>query len=272
MKLSLRFLGFIMLICLFLFSSCRSEFEIIRSSNDPQRILAEANSLYKEGDYHKAITLYELMIPVYRGRAEAEDIAYNYADAHYQLKRYISSAHYFKQFASTYGNSPRKEEADFLSAYSNVELSPSDKLDQSSSIKAIDALQSFINAYPTSPRVDQCNQLIDDMRKKMETKAYRSAKLYYDLRNFSSSIVSFENMLKDYPETDKEEEIRYLIAKSSYSFAENSIYEKKKERYMTTVEKCDIFLKKFPEAEKLSEVNTFVTKSRKELNKLDKNG
>jgi len=269
MKKSLKLIGVLSILCLYLFSSCRSDFEIIRSSNDPEKILTEANALYKKGDYHKAITLYEILIPAYRGRSEAEDIAYNYADAHYKLKRYISSAHYFKQFASTYNNSPRKEEADFLSAYSNVELSPSDKLDQSSSIKAIDALQTFINAYPTSPRVDQCNELIDEMRKKMENKAYSSAKLYYDLKNYSSSIVSFENMLKDYPETNKEEEIRYLVAKSSFSFAENSVYAKKKERYMTTMEKCELFLKKFPKGNKLSEVNTFITKSKQELNKID---
>jgi len=103
----------------------------------------------------------------------------------------------------------------------------------------------------------------------MENKAYQSSKLYYDLKNYSSSIVSFENMLKDYPETDKEEEIRYLIAKSSFSFAENSVFTKKKERYMTTVEKCEIFLKKFPEGQKLSEVNTFVAKSKQELKKID---
>lgn len=271
MKNRLYSAGFFMFSVVFLFSACRSEFEIIRTSNDPERMLSEANRLYKEKDFYKAITLYELLIPVYRGQAEAEDIAFNYANAHYNQKKFISSAHYFKQFASTFANSDRKEEADFMAAYSHTQLSPSHKLDQSFSEKAIESLQVFINAYPQSPRVSQCNQLIDDMRAKMEIKAYDSAKLYYKLKNYSSTIVSFENMLKDYPETQKEEEIRYLIAKSSYEFAQNSIYEKREERYLTAIEKCELYLKKFPKAEKKSEISTFMNKSTKELNKI-KNG
>lgn len=261
--------GFFMLSILFLFSACRSEFEIIRTSGDPEKMLTEADRLYAAEDYYKAITLYELLIPVYRGQSEAEDIAFNYAYAHYHQRKFISSAHYFKQFASTFANSERKEEADFMSAYSHTQLSPTHKLDQSYSEKAIESLQVFINAYPQSPRVEQCNQLIDDMRAKMEIKAYESAKLYYKLKNYSSTIVSFENMLKDYPETAKEEEIRYLIAKSSYEFAEKSIYEKKEERYLAAVEKCEMYLKKFPQAEKKSEISTFMNKSTKELNKIN---
>lgn len=271
MKNSLSTAGVLIVLASIALFSCRSDFEIIRTSNDPEKMLTEANRLYEEGDYYKAITLYELLIPVYRGRSEAEEIAYNYAYAHYNQKKFISSSHYFKQFASTFANSDKKEEADFMSAYSHTQLSPTHKLDQSYSEKAVEALQVFINTYPQSTRVAQCNQLIDDMRSKMERKAYESAKLYYKLKNYSSTIVSFENMLKDYPETNKEEEIRYLIAKSSFEFAQNSIYEKREERYLSTIEKCELYIKKFPQAEKKSEISTFMNKSTKELKKY-KNG
>ncbi len=271
MKFSLNIAGILFVSALFLFSSCRSEFEIIRTSNDPEKMLSEAHRLYKEKDYYKAITLYELLIPVYRGKTEAEDIAYNYAYAHYNQKKFISSSHFFKQFANTFANSDKKEEADFMAAYSHTQLSPTHKLDQTYSEKAIEALQVFINAYPESTRVQTCNELIDDMRSKMEVKSYESAKLYYKLKNYSSTIVSFENMLKDYPETEKEEEVRYLIAKSSFEFAQKSIYEKREERYMSAIEKCQMYLKKFPTAEKQGEISTFMNKSTQELNKI-KNG
>lgn len=232
-------------------------------------MLKVANDLYEAGDYYKAVTLYELIIPSFRGQAEAEQIAYNYAFAHYNQKKYISASHYFKQFTNTFGNSDKKEEADFMSAYANTKMSPTHKLDQTFSEKAIEGLQVFVNNYPDSPKVAECNEIIDDIRAKMERKSYESAKLYYKLKSYSSSVVSFENMLKDYPETDKEEEIRYLIAKSSYDLARNSVYEKKEERFLNTVEKCNMYLKKFPDGDNTSEITTFISKSNKELEKFN---
>jgi outer membrane protein assembly factor BamD len=242
---------------------------MIRTSNNPKKMLQAANDLYEEGDYYKAITLYELIIPSFRGQAEAEQIAYNYAYAHYNQKKYISASHYFNQFSKTFGNSDKKEEADFMSAFANTRMSPTHKLDQTFSEKAIEGLQVFVNNYPESPKVAECNDLIDGIRSKMERKSYESAKLYYKLKSYSSSVVAFENMLKDYPETDKEEEIRYLIAKSSFDLAQNSVYEKKEERFLATVEKCNLYLKKFPEGEKNSEITTFINKSNKELEKFN---
>ena len=272
MKINLTGFSLLFILSISLLMSCRSEFELIRTSNDPEVMLAEANKLYKNGDNYKAITLYEQLVPVFRGQDEAEEIAFNFASAHYNQKQYISASHYFKQFANTFANSEKKEEADFMAAFSNTRMSPTHKLDQSFSEKGIEALQTFVNSYPDSPRVNQCNELIDELRSKMERKSYESAKLYYKLKNYSSSVVAFENMLKDYPETQREEEIRYLVAKSSYQLAQNSVYLKKEERYLATVEKCNLFLKKFPKADKKSEISTFVAKSNKELNKFNNNG
>ena len=110
------------------------------------------------------------------------------------------------------------------------------------------------------------------MRAKLERKAYEAGKLYYKLKQYSSSMSAFESVLKDYPETAKGEEIRYLVAKSSFILAENSVYLKKEERYLDAIEKSQLFLKKYPKAEKESEINTFITKSNKEINKLKNNG
>lgn len=265
-------LYFPFLVFIILISSCRSEFENVRISNDPTKILAQADAYFDQGEYYKAQTLYEMIIPSFRGRAQAEDIYYKFAYTHYHQNNFILASHYFKNFATTYTNSDKREEADFMASYSNYQLSPTYKLDQSYSAKAIDGFQLFLNTYPESERVDQCNALIDEMRTKLERKAYEVGKLYYKLKQYSSSMSSFESVLKDYPETPKSEEIRYLIAKSSFILAENSVYLKKEERYLDAIEKSELFLKKHPNAEKESEINTFITKSNKEINKLKNNG
>ena len=111
-------LSYLMFMVILLGISCRTQFEKIRTSNDGQLIYKEAEKYYEAGDYNKAQSLYELAIPAYRGKQEAEEIFFKYADSHFKLKQYILASHYFKNFANTYVNSDRREYADFMSAYS----------------------------------------------------------------------------------------------------------------------------------------------------------
>jgi outer membrane protein assembly factor BamD len=234
--------------------SCRSSFEQVRQSNDPERYLTAANEYYDSGDYLKAQSLYELAIEFYRGKAEAEDLYYKYAYTYYHMKQHTLAAYYFNNFTKTFYNSTKKEEMAFMAAYSNYEMSPTYKLDQGPSVTAIEQLQTFINTYPSSPRVEEGNQLIDEMRKKLEKKAFEQGSLYQKLGNYQSAMVSYENVLKDYPETSRHEEIRYLIITSNYQLAKKSIYDKMEARLKDTIEKSDKFEKKYPNSKYLEDV------------------
>lgn len=253
-------------------ASCKTEFEKIRTSTDPAVILTKAHEYYKKEDFLKAHTLYEIIIPSYRGRLEAEDIYYNYAYCHYYEKQYLLAAHYFKNFSNTFINSPRKEEADFMAAYSNYKLSPKPKLDQSYSLKAIEALQLFVNTYPNSSRLEQCNQLIDEIRGKLEVKAFEEGKLYYDMHHYNSATQSFENMLKDFPETKMASEVGYLVVKSTHELAKNSVYEKKEERLLITIAKCKEYTKRFKDSEYRPLVQEILYDAESELTKHKNNG
>ena len=248
--------------------SCKTDFEAMRTSGDPVKMYAEANEYYENGDYDKAITLYELIVPSYRGKTEAEQLYFNYANAHFLKGSYILASHYFKTFSDTYTVSPKREEALYLKAISHYETSPKFRLDQTESEKAIEAFQLFVNTYPDSDKVEGCNTYIDELREKMEHKEFESGKMYYDTRNYSSAIQALENMLKDYPESNKMEAARYLIAKASYDLAQNSIYQKQEERFKKTVERCDSYIKKHKEASHSEEVMNFKEASIQKIEKI----
>jgi len=247
---------------------CKSEFETVRTSGDAALWLQKANGYYDVEEYQRSQTLYELAIAPYRGKAEAEQIAYRYAYTYYYTRQYVLASYYFKNFATTYGGSSLKEEADFMSAYSNFKLSPVYRLDQSYSVKAIEGFEEFANRYPSSERISEANLLIDEMRAKMELKDFESAKLYVDLRRFESAQQSFENVLKDYPETQRAEEVRYLMAKSQYQYADLSYVTRKGERFDKAEKLINAFLERYPESlyvEEISELSTKTTKQLKEL-------
>lgn len=260
-----RFTTLFCVIIICLSAGCKSTYEKVRSSNDPELILKEANSYYESEDYRKAQSLYELVIPFYRGKKEAEDLFYKYTYTYYHQGQYILASHYFTNFTKTFYNSTKKEEMAFMSAYSNYEVSPNPKLDQQPSVDAIEKLQVFINTYPNSTRIEECNALMDELRLKLETKSFQEGKLYYDLKNYQAAMTSFQNTLKDFPETKRNEEIQFLIVKSSAELARNSIYEKMKERLEDTIKRGEKFQSKYPENKNNKEVANIIAYSNKEL-------
>ncbi len=246
-------------------SACKSEFEKVRTSNNPEQIYQKALAYYEQEDYQKSQTLLELILNSYRGKAEAEDIYFKYAYTYYNLKRYILAAYYFRNFATTFGNSPKREEAEFMAAYSNYELSPTFRLDQTYTEKAIDDMQTFVNTYPNSQRVDECNKIMDELRSKLEEKAFAEAELYFNLKQYLSAVHTFENMLKDFPETNDADKIRFMIVRSYYLLAENSVVEKQPERYQTVLERAGEYLQRYPKSEYAKEVSLFLNNSTKKL-------
>lgn len=270
MKIRHFFVGIpVLLLLVCTISGCRSEFEKVRLSNDPDLTLTTAHKYYDDGEYLRAQTLYELILSQFRGRPEAENLFFRYAYSHYHLKQYTLASHYFNNFSTTFAYSDFREEADYMSAYASYQLSPTFRLEQSQTLAAIQGFQDFVNRYPTSPRVAECNRLIDEMRGKLEEKAYSSAALYYDIGEYEAAIHTFENMLRDFPDTDRVELVRYQIVRAAHLFAEKSVYEKRKERYELAIEKYMDFNRKFPSSIYKAEVNSIYKDSQEQLKNLN---
>jgi len=237
--------------------ACKSEFEKLRATGDPKTLYDKAFEYYEAEEYLKSQTLFELVINNLRGKVEAEKVYFYYANTHYKLRKYVLASYYYKNFANTFPNSQYREEADFLSAYANYKMSPTYRLDQTYTAKAIEEFQLFANTYPNSKKVTECNLLIDEMRKKLEKKAYAEAELYYDLQEYQSATHSFENMLREFPDTKQAEKIRYMIVKASYNLAIKSIYEKQQERHQEVIKNAKRFLGKYSKSSYANEVKDF---------------
>jgi outer membrane protein assembly factor BamD len=229
-------------------TACKNEFDKLRASGDVKLLTKKSLEYYEKGDYAKAQSLFELIMPSLKGQSVLEEISYKYAYSHYYMRNYTQANFYFKNFATTFGNSPLREDAEFQAAFSDYKISPIFRLDQENSLKAIEGFQAFTNNFPESKRVKECNKLIDEMRKKMETKAYDEGLLYYNISYYQAAIQVFENLLKDFPETANAEEVRFLILKAQYEFAKNSIYEKQLDRFKLVVEKHKDFVYKYPKS------------------------
>ena len=230
---NLSYLG-TFVVLLFILSSC-SKYQKVLKSTDLGFKYDKAVEYYDTGEYYRAEALFGELIGLYRGTGKAEEIYYYYAYCNYYMEDFIMAGYYFENFVSTYPTSKHAEECMFLAAYCYYLNSPESSLDQTSSIRAIEEMQLFINRYPKSERVNECNELIDVLRSKLERKAFDNATLYYHLSNYKSAIVAFNNLIVDFPDTQYKEEAYFYILKSNYSLAINSVDAKKKERLVNTV-------------------------------------
>ena len=248
-------------------SSCK--FSKTLKNPDIETKYAAAIEYYDTKDYARALQLFDQLSGVIRATDKAEELNYRYAYCYFYMRDYTLASYYFKRYYSSFPGAPRAEEALFMSAYCNCQNSPDYSLDQSTTYEAIKDLQLFINIFPTSKRVSECNDLIDDLRAKLEYKDYRIARLYFRMGDFNAAITCYNAILKDYPETPHREEIMFQILKTYQKYAKESIESKKKERYNRAILAYNDLLKEYPETRFMEEARVVYEKCNEEITKLD---
>jgi outer membrane protein assembly factor BamD len=246
---------YILLILAVISASCTRQYEKILKGNDMEAKLKIADQYYAKKKYEKAIPIYEQLLTVLKGQKNIDDIYYKFANAHFQNGNYELAAFYLRSFYTTYPNSPNAEQAAFDEAVCYLKQSPRYSLEQTSTQKAIDAFQEFVNRYPKSTQMEQANAKIDELRGKLRKKAYENAYLYYKIGQYYAASVALANFLKDFPEYENPEKISYLVVKALRKYAEGSYRNKQDERVKEEVRAYEAFKAKYPNSEYLAELD-----------------
>ena len=253
---------FLSIMILMLMVSC-SKYQKILKSTDLNFKFEKAVMYYEKEDFNRALPLLEELSTAFRGSSKAEEVNYYYAYCHYSLGEYLLASYLFDTYAKTYPNGKHTEECQYITAYCFYLESPIYKLDSKNTYKAINKLQLFTNLYPKSERVEQCNNLIDELREKLAKKAFFNAKQYVITEYHKSAIIALQNVLIDFPGSKYEQEIYFLIVESSFQLAKNSISTKKQERLENTIDAFHEFIEKYPESQFLKQAKNIEQKTLK---------
>lgn len=242
---------------------CKSKFEKLKASTNIAQKYQEGVKLFNKESYTKALSLFDDLVGRYRGQAEAEDLYYYYSYTHYHLRDYITARYHFKIFADTYPSSAKAEESRYMAAYCFYLESPTHSLDQANTIKAIEALQLFINLYPRSDRSQEAAKLIQDLRDKLEIKSFENAKMYLEIGDYKSAVIAFKNSMRDYPDTKFAEEMEYLTIQAQYMYAKNSFENKQEERFNEAIQLYAEFIESYPGSKFAKDAEQFKMDSEK---------
>jgi outer membrane protein assembly factor BamD len=266
--MNIRLIG----ICIFsaLFLTGCSKYQKVLKTADPNKKLEMAQYYYNKKDYYRASTLFEQLQDNFNGTAMAEKVMYYSAYCNFGLRAYALAGYQFKTYFENFPTGQWPEECLYMNAYCQFLESQNYYLDQTDTYKATEAIKLFVSVYPESKYVSECNVLLDKLRAKLSMKAYKSAKLYYNIGEYKSSIVALQNVIKDFPEVPQKEELDFLTLKSYYLLADNSIETKKLARYQETIDFCGYFKGEYPTSKYLSEAKNISVKAENSIKKLTK--
>jgi outer membrane protein assembly factor BamD len=239
---------YIILLLLLLTSSC-GEYEKLLKSTDYDLKKTKAKEYFEAGQFIKATELLDQILPRYRATDEAEDLYWMNAQSYYGMKQFDVAGSYFKSYTDQYPYGKYTEEATYLTAMCDYNLSPRPELDQEETKNAIEAFTVFLGRYPSSSKAEECKRQITEMREKLVEKSYLSAKLYYDMGEYKAAVVALTNSLKEFADTKYREEMMFLKLNSLFQFAERSFASKQKERYQDTLDDYYSFMEEFPQSQ-----------------------
>jgi outer membrane protein assembly factor BamD len=173
------------------------------------------------------------------------------------MKDYLNAENLFKGFIENFPTSARAEEAAFSRAYCYFKQSPKPDLDQTSTMKAINFLQTFMVRNPISEKNKEAIEIIANLRVKLEEKEKRNADLYYNLGYYKASATAYNELMYNFPDSEKGDEYKLKIIKSYYEYAKKSVLDKKIERFEQVLDECADFTDRFPDSKLLSDVSKF---------------
>lgn len=263
----------IKILCIFLLTivlaSC-GEYNKILKSRDAEVKYTYAKKYFDEKKYGRTITLLDEILPSYTGSSKEQEILFLLAQAYFYDKDYISSTQYFTRYYNKFPKGEYTELARFNAAYGLYLDSPDPRLDQTSTIKAIQEFQNFLEYFPQSDKAPEAQNLMFELQEKLAYKEFLAARLYYNLglyigNNYEACIVTAREALKSYPFSAYTEEYQILIVRSRYELAENSIEEKKPVRYRDLMDEHFNYKNMFPNGKYLKETERYYNQALKKL-------
>ncbi len=256
---------FIAAVAMAALSSCKSQYELLLNSNDADAKYEAAFDYYNRGKYSKAGSMFESLSVLTNGTERDDTVRFYWGLSNYKFKDYYTAETNFSNFVESYPRSPFASEARYLRLDCLFRSTLRYELDQTPTYKAITEISEYMLEYPDTPHMKTCREMLLNLNERLDKKAYEAARLYYKMEDYKASRVAFRNVLKDDADNIYREDILYYIAMSSYKFAQNSVPEKQKERYLTFVDDYYNFIGEIPESHYRRELDNVYRRAQRAL-------
>ena len=262
--------SFLTLLFLFVLTVSCNEYQNVLKNEDQKAKYGLAEKYYNEGDYKRALRLYEQIAPKYIGKPQGERVMYFFANSYFKTGNYYLAGYQFERFIKSYPKSDKIQEATFLEARCYYKSSPKYSLDQGDTDKALGKLQNFINTYPESEFFTEANTMAQELTTKKEKKQIEIAKQFEKIGEFNftilvSAVTAFDNFIAENPGSVYREDAFYYRAKAASYLAFNSTSRRMEGRVNEALEAYNALMKSYPDTKYSKDANKLYEKLTKEL-------
>ncbi len=261
-----------------LLASCNQYNNVLKTADFDYKYEA-AKEYFIKGQYGRSATLLTDLVTLMKGTLRAEESLYMLAMSEFCNGNYDVAHSYFKKYYQSYPKGVYVEYARFYAGCSLYESVPDTRLDQSSTMAAVKEFQDFLDYYPYTALKERTQQMIFSLQDKMVEKEFEAAKLYYDLgtymgncsyggSNYEACIVTARNALLDFPyaSPERREEFSIMILRAKFHLAQQSVEEKRLDRYRDTIDEYYGFMNEYPESKYLKDAQRIFVQSEKYVN------
>lgn len=232
--------------------ACGSSKEMTRVINNddpeegPKQRLELANQYYEDGDFYKAIQLYEIVINENIMVNDLEEVYFKYANAHFAQYDYGTASSLYNSFYLAYPDSASAETAYYYRALCSYNMAEDDyRLDQSTMIQALKEFQDYLITYPEGEFKQEAQQRIEEIKVDNERKELSTGQLYAKIEEYQAAIAEYNRFIEDHPTSQLVEQAYFEMLEARYKLAKNSVPDKKKERFELVLEHYGYFMEKY---------------------------
>jgi len=142
-----------------------------------------------------------------------DDAQFFLGESYFLNKEYILAIAEYDRLIRRMGFSEYVQKARWRICQCYVEQSPKYYHEQSSTERALSKLQEFLYDYPNTEFHEEALTTITNMRNKLATKLYESGRLYVKMEEYASAIITYEDLLANYYDTELVDDAHLQIVK-----------------------------------------------------------
>ena len=245
-------------------ASCSSRFEMLYKSADVDEKYKGAFEYYNQKKYKKAVDLFEQILIATKGTMRDDTVQFYVGLSNYKWGDLQAAEANFDSFTKVFPRSPFTEEARFLRLDCLYQSTYRFELDQIPTYTAMAAISEFLYDYPNSDYLVKCKDTLVDLQERLDRKSYEAAKIYHTIEDYKAATFALKNAIKENPDNRYREDIMYYLVVSHYRYAEQSVKEKQRERYLALTDEYYNFISEYPESKYRKELDGMFNKAQAE--------
>lgn len=169
---------------------------------DAEDTFSRGMEYFNKKKYVEAMDDFREVVYNYSGTKVAAEASYYLGETYLNTKDYQSAIDEYNHLSTDYPSNAFAEKALVRMAQAYHKMSPHYALDQvETADKAKSTLQLYFERYPDGPSKGDAAALMLEVDEKLARKDYEAGMIYFKMKQYSSSKIYFEEVVKEYPNT-----------------------------------------------------------------------